>query len=99
MHQKHLLNCMTLCKASKPIPETFLKTHPTETGLLEYKASFALDAALSLCPLTDQQKSKALLNPEITLNIFTTLVTFANKQGGILILSVAETGRALFLND
>ena len=71
-------------------PIAFLKANQYETSVLEYKSSFEFDTALNLCPFTKKDKNN-LLNPELSLRIFETLVAFANTYGGLLIMGVEES--------
>lgn len=61
----------------------------TESIILEYKASFAYDTALALCPFCSSDK-KNLLNDALSLRILETIIGFANTSGGLLIIGVAE---------
>jgi len=70
-------------------PVKFLSKHQHESTVLEYKASFEYDLAMDLCPLVKKKKD-CLLNHALSWRILQSLLAFANTQGGLLLLGVAE---------
>ncbi len=72
-------------------PKLFFESESNqkESIILEYKSSFGLDAALSLCPYV-HANTALRHNDALVMKILESIIAFANTDGGVLILGVSD---------